>query len=218
MFGSIALELVVGYILLLSLTKFLGKTQLNQITAFDFIAVVVLGELIGNGLYDENIHVGHLVYATVIWGALSFISEWATQKWKKTRSFLEGNPSIVVRNGEVQQDEMTKNRLDINQLRQLLRAKDIFTLRDVAYAILEADGSITVMKEPPNSNMPSPVLPVTLVTDGELITDNLKEAGISEDTLIGALKQHGVEDYKDVLFAEWKADASPPLHLNLKQP
>ncbi|TDQ38697.1 DUF421 domain-containing protein [Aureibacillus halotolerans] len=214
MYGHILLELVVGYALLLCLTKLLGKTQMNQITAFDFIAVIVLGELIGNGLYDQEVTLWHICYAAIVWGILSYVTEIITQKFKKTRSFLEGNPSIVVRSGYLQQKEMAKNKMDVNQLQHLLRAKDIFSLRDVAFAILETDGSVSVVKEPPSS-APPPVLPVVLVTDGELIKDNLREANISEETLLQAMQQQGASKYQDLLYAEWKADAMPPLHVNL---
>lgn len=56
-FGSIALEAIVGFIALFILTKILGKTQMNQITVFDFISVLVLGELVGNAVFDENVGV-----------------------------------------------------------------------------------------------------------------------------------------------------------------
>ncbi len=54
-FGQIAIELVVGYIALFIMAKILGRTQITQITPFDFISALVLGELVGNGLYDSEV-------------------------------------------------------------------------------------------------------------------------------------------------------------------
>lgn len=77
-FIKIASELVVGYVALLFTTKIPGKTQITQITAFDFISALVLGELVGNALYDNNIGISQILFAVALWGALIYITEITT--------------------------------------------------------------------------------------------------------------------------------------------
>ncbi len=214
---QIGTELVVGFIALFFLTKLLGKNQISQLTAFDFVSAIVLGELVGNALYDGETKFTKVLFAVVVWGTLIYSTEWVTQKFKRTRSFLEGQPSIIVQHGKLDRKALKKNQLDINQLQHLLRSKDVFSLREVEYAILETDGSISILKKsafanPTRSDLNLPeekvVLPITLITDGEVIWDNLKQSGFDEKWLHGQIQVHGAKDIKDVLFAEWKEGES----------
>jgi uncharacterized membrane protein YcaP (DUF421 family) len=212
-FIKIASELVVGYVALLFTTKILGKTQITQITAFDFISALVLGELVGNALYDNNIGIFQILFTVALWGALIYITEIITQKKKKFRAIFEGKPTLVIAQGKILRDKMKENKLDINQLQHLLRSKGAFSIREVEYAVLETDGTVSVLKKSPyelptrqDHQMPEQLvsLPVTLIIDGEVIWDNLKEFGFSEEWLQGQIQSFGAKEYKDVLYAEWQ--------------
>lgn len=211
-FAKLGVDLLVGFISLFLLTKLLGKTQLNQITTFDFISALVLGELVGNAVFDPKAGIGHILFAVLIWGALIYLLEFITQKWKNTRSFLEGKPSIIIKNGKILRDEMTKNKLDINQLQQLLRAKGAFSVHEVEFAVLETDGTINLIKKPQYDyplrqdfqiHGTNVYLTWTFIIDGEVLWDNLHEAGFDENWLIKELKKRKFDHFKDVFYAEW---------------
>lgn len=209
----IAVELLCGFIALLFLTKLLGKTQITQITAFDFISAIVLGELVGNALYDKETGVGKILFAVGVWGLLIYVTQIITVKFKRTRSLLEGKPSIVIHQGKLIYKELKKNKLDINQLMHLLREKDVFSLREVEFAIIETDGKLTVMKkaeytQPTKQDLRLPQqlvsLSYILISDGELLQDNLQESGVSESWLQTQIQESGFKEYKDVLVAQWE--------------
>lgn len=217
---KIGFEIIVGYFALLTLTNLLGKTQLSQITTFDFISALVIGELVGNAFFDNKIGVGKILFACVIWGLLVFGTDMVTLKVRRSRKLLEGSPSIIIHNGVIDYDALKKNHLDINQLQHLLRQKDIFSIRDCAYAILETDGSLSVMKFPEgesvtkgdlNINAPAPSLPVSLILDGEIIPENLSIIGWDKANLQEELAKLGIKDVKKVLYAEWKENT--PLYV-----
>jgi uncharacterized membrane protein YcaP (DUF421 family) len=212
-FIKIASELIIGYVALLFTTKILGKTQITQITAFDFISALVLGELVGNALYDNNIGIFQILFSIALWGTLIYITEIITQKKKRFRAILEGKPALVIAQGKILRDKMKENKLDINQLQHLLRSKGAFSIREVEYAILETDGTVSVLKKSPyelptrqDHQMPEQLvnLPVTLIIDGEVIWDNLKEFGFSKEWLQEQIQSFGAKEYKDVLYAEWQ--------------
>lgn len=212
-YGRIAVELIVGFIALFALTKLLGKTQITQITPFDFISALVLGELVGNGLYDNKVGVGKILFTLSLWGVLIFLLEMITQKWGKTRSFLEGHPSLVIHKGQINKKELNKAKLDIDQLRYLLRSKGAFSLREVESAILETDGTLSVLKKygygiPINKdlNMPSKevTLPIPLITDGRILSENLEEIHHTEQWLLTEIKKLGYQTPHEVIFAEWE--------------
>ncbi|WP_347552739.1 DUF421 domain-containing protein [Pseudalkalibacillus hwajinpoensis] len=200
---------------LLVLTKALGKTQITQITPFDFISSLVLGELVGNAIFDKHVSIFSILYAVLLWGLLIYVVELITQKFRGTRSFLEGKPSIVIHHGKIDRDQLKKNKLDINQLQNLLRQKDVFSMREVEFAILETNGSISVLKksdymEPTkqdfNLKPETGYLSVSIISDGKVDIDNLKLAGLSDEWLQKVLKENRIDHPDEVLLLEWKED------------
>lgn len=213
-FPEMFFDLIFGFFALFILTKILGKTQISQITAFDFISAIVLGELLGNALYDEKIGIPQIAFVVTIWGGLMYTTELITQKFKRSRHLLEGSPVIIIKNGKLVRDEMKKNKLDVNQLKHMLRSKDVFSLDEVEYAILETDGTISVLRKsefqtPTRKDLklaPEPVrLPITLINDGEIIYDNLREKNLTEEWLLNELEK---QNYKleDIFHAEYEKD------------
>ncbi|KQU60615.1 DUF421 domain-containing protein [Rossellomorea marisflavi] len=211
-YTSIAVELIVGYFALLILTKVLGKTQITQISAFDFISALILGELVGNSLYDDKISVFQVLTAILIWGALIFVTEFFTQKSRKFRHLMEGTPAIVINKGIINYNVLKKNHLDLNQLQHLLRAKDIFSVKECEYALLESNGTLSVIKKPlydqvQRQDLSLPLkkatLPMSLIMDGEILYDNLKIVGEDDRWLQAEISMQGFTSPKDVLFAEW---------------
>ncbi|MBF8984403.1 DUF421 domain-containing protein [Lutibacter sp. B2] len=221
---NLTVELIIGFFALLIITKILGKTQINQITPFDFISSLVLGELVGNAIYDKDINAFYILYAVSLWALLLYIIEILTQKFKGTRSFFEGQPSILIRNGQIDFNELKKEKLDINELQGLLRSKDIFSIREIQYAILETNGSISVLKKskydnPTNEDLNLPekpiYLPVTVILDGEILWDNVQACGFNEKWIKKQLHANKISKIKEVFYAEWKKDEG--LHIIQKK-
>lgn len=90
----LTIELVVGFFFLFIIVRFVGKKIINQISPFTFIASIVMGELLGNALYDHKIGVFYIVYSMSIWGGLLFLVEYLSQKLLTFRGVVEwkGNP------------------------------------------------------------------------------------------------------------------------------
>jgi uncharacterized membrane protein YcaP (DUF421 family) len=212
-----AIELFVGYISLFIVTKILGRMTITQITLFDFISALVLGDLVGNALYSEETKISEIVFTIFFWGFLVYIVQFMTQKSFRLRKLLEGKPSIVIHQGKICYSELKKHRLDLSELQHMLRAKDAFSVSEVEYAILETDGSLSILKKsdyaaPTKSdhNMPNqpPSLPITLISDGRLLQENLKQSGMNETWLQQELDKKGIRKYSEVLLAEWKKKKS----------
>lgn len=214
-YSSVFFETVFGFFALFVIAKILGKTQIRQLTAFDFISALLLGELVGNALYDENVGIPHVAFAIATWGTLMYVTEFITQRFKGSRSLLEGRPAIIVRKGKIDREAMKKNKLDINQFQHLLRLKDVFSLRDVEYAILENDGTISVLNKT-RSQTPTRkdlklqdekvYLPVTLINDGEIIEDNLAEINKDKDWLYDQIKKQKISSIEEIFYAEYLED------------
>ncbi|WP_066048033.1 DUF421 domain-containing protein [Robertmurraya korlensis] len=210
---TVGIELIVGFVVLFLLAKLLGKTQLSQITPFDFISALILGELVGNAIYDHETSWVEILFSTAVWGGLIFLVEIITQKFKSTRKSLEGEPNIVIHNGIIKYQTLKKAKLDINQLQALVRQQGYFSLQEVQFAILETNGMVSVLPKsqnrPPtlddlNIKAEQPSIPVTLIIDGEVLSGNLHEAGLDEQWLKEELSKQNFHSFEKVLYAEWK--------------
>lgn len=204
-------ETIFGITALFILTRFVGKTEIAELTPFDFIAAIVLGELVGNALFDKKAGIVDIGFVILLWGLIIYIIEMITQKFKGSRFLLEGKPSLIIHKGDLVYEEMRKNRMDINEILQLLRMKDVFALQEVEYAVLETNGELSVLKkaayQTPNKKdlnvaPTEPQIAMPLITDGEIIKDNLAEANLTEEWLLDELtRQDFVLD--QVFYAEW---------------
>ncbi|MGP4081321.1 YetF domain-containing protein [Pseudalkalibacillus sp. R45] len=205
-------KLVLGFFLLFLLIRIIGKKLIDQFTPFHFISAIVLSELLGNAVYEKTVPISYILFSILLWGSLLFSVEYLLQKFQHLRSSFEGKPSMVIRNGQIDFEQLKKSRMNINQLQSQLRQSEIFSVREVAFALIESNGSISILKKSPyqkttlqDFNMPPhPVyLPITLIRDGELIKANLKEINKDDEWLRNQLLANGVSKIEDVLFAEW---------------
>ncbi|MDD1515300.1 DUF421 domain-containing protein [Priestia megaterium] len=207
----LTIELTVGFFLLFIIVKFVGKKIINQITPFTFIASIVLGELLGNALYDHQIGVFYIIYSMGLWAILLFIVEYLGQKYLWFRGMVEGKPSALINNGRVDYKELKKNRMNINQLQSLLRQSETFSIREVAFCYLEANGSISILKKTKyqkttqeDFNFPvKPIyVPVTLIRVGKVLWDELTDLGFDKSWLRTQLETQGIFEYHSVFLAE----------------
>ncbi|MFC7394101.1 DUF421 domain-containing protein [Scopulibacillus cellulosilyticus] len=209
---SVTIELIVGFMGLLILTRLMGRASMAEATPFDFVAVVVLGDFVGGAIYDPKAKLPMIVFAIIIWGILIFIVEFITLKFNVSRGIIESKPALVVGNGVINRKEMKKNKLDFNRLQMMLREKNVFSFREVEYAILEPNGKVSVIKKPMYDNvkrkdldMPvkSATLPSVVISDGVVIKKNLDQIGRTQEWLRTELKNRNINKIRDVLLAEW---------------
>ncbi|MEF2966306.1 DUF421 domain-containing protein [Paenibacillus sp. M1] len=210
--GQIALKLVIGFCGLWLLARWLGKKEISQLTPFDFVSSLMLSELVGNTVYQGDVKFVHLLFALFLWGVLSYLFEKVTQYARRARGILDGKPSILIRDGEVDLRELKRNSLDFDQLRMLLRQHDVFFIREVAYAIFEANGSLSVMKKPAAETVTRQDLGLPpqkaglsycLIEDGEIRGENLSLIGKAEAWLREELSRMGCGATEEVAYAEW---------------
>ncbi|GGA31292.1 DUF421 domain-containing protein [Paenibacillus physcomitrellae] len=213
MLGEITLKLVIGFVGLWVMTRWLGKKEISQLTPFDFISSIMLSELVGNTIYDEETGIMKLLYSLLFWALLSFLFEKITQHFRKWRKVMDGRPGILIRHGKVDLKEMRRNSVDFDQLRMLLRQQNVFYIGDVDYAIFEASGTLSVMKKSASetvtrSDLHLPDKPgelsYNLIEDGEIVEENLELIGHGREWLMKKLEEQGYTDLGEIAYAEWQ--------------
>lgn len=147
----VAGRIITIFPLMLAIGLFMGKRSIGELPVFDFLVVLALGAVVGADIADPNIEHIHTAVAIVLIGLLQRgVSAWAI-KSRKFGRLITFEPIVVVNQGKFVIDHLKKVRYSIDNILQMLREKDIFHMDDVEFAILEANGKLTVYKKEPKS-------------------------------------------------------------------
>ena len=134
----------VVYAFVLLLIRLGGKREIGQMGAGEFVAILLVSNAVQNSMNGgDNSISGGLILSSAIIG-LSVLVAYLTYKSRKLEEIIQGKTRILIRNGEVVQQNMRKELLNVHELKTLLRRQGIQNLRDVALATLESDGYISV--------------------------------------------------------------------------
>jgi len=215
---------LLGFVVLLALTRILGKKQISQLSVFTFITGIVLGEIAGEMIINKDTEILDCVLALILWCALVLAVEFISLKSARARILMDGEPAIVIKKGHIQEKELKKHRLNLGDLSMRLRMSQVFSIMDVEYAILEPSGALTVMKKqskepvvkedmhipPGTSEMPSEI-----IVDGNVVEKNLLELRLTRQWLDGELRKQGISNIKTVFYAELQQDGS--LHVQKRE-
>ncbi|MBP2077102.1 DUF421 domain-containing protein [Oceanobacillus polygoni] len=221
--GLLTIKVIVGFATLFFIIIITGRTSIYQLTPFHLVFVLVLGDFLGSTIYEDKLGIFLFLYTIGLWTFLMLGIEFITLKNKSTRSLLLGNPNIIIRDGVMDRKLLTKNKLDVNQVLSILRQNNVFSVREVKYGILEANGQLSLLlkskyqkPDKQDLNLPeSPVdLPTSLIIDGEILWDNLHELGFDQQWLDNQLTTNGYDNVKRILYAGWRE--SEGIHVSPK--
>lgn len=200
---------VILYLLIIVGIRLMGKRQIGQLEPSELVLSLLIADLAAVPMQDFGIPLlmGIIPILTLL--CLSTILSVLTVKSIRFRALLCSRPSIVVQDGQILIKEMVKNRFTVDELMEELRVAGITDLSSVKYAVLETTGRISVLpkaEEKPVTvkDMNLPVqdngLPVILISDGRILSQNLKIRNLTEAWLKKQLRQRNVQDIRHVFL------------------
>ncbi|SFL79941.1 DUF421 domain-containing protein [Pelosinus propionicus] len=197
------------FVTLLILTRLLDKTQVGQLTLYEYVSGITIGSLAATIASSEPDKVWSDYYDLLLFAALTYIVSVCTMKSRSFRTLLEGSPSIIIENGRIIKENMKSLRFDLDELNALLRGKDIVDISEVQYAILETTGEMSIIKKSGfqpltksdmNIHLTDPTLPVELIMDGEIIEENLKKQNLTHTWLEEQLSTRNIKSASHVMY------------------
>ena len=201
MFFSYVRTLILYLTLVISI-RLMGKRQIGQMEASEFVVTMLVANLAAIPMQDVGIPLySGLVPILTVLGAELVLSGLILRSMLIRRLFC-GKPVILIDNGHILQDNLRRTRITLDELTGHLREKDVLDIRAVQYAILETNGNLSVFpypKEMPASAKDAGIqvrqqfLPITIVSDGELMEHNLKIAKKDRQWLNRILEEHRVD-------------------------
>ncbi len=195
------------YLVLLACVRLMGKRQIGQMEPSEFVVAMLLADLAAIPMQDVAIplYSGMVPLLTVLGAELMLAA--LCLRSIRFRRILCGKPVILIENGRILQQNMRRTRVTLDELSGHLREKDILDVQTVQYAILETNGNLSVFPYPaevaPSArdlkiHPKDRYLPVTIISDGHLMKDNLLLTGRDEDWMRKVLG-----DYRATVAGTW---------------
>lgn len=200
---------VILYLIIVFGIRLLGKHQVSELEPAEFVLALIIADVASVPMQDYGIPLLMGVIPIIALLCLSMILSVLTLKSLKLRALLAGVPSILIRNGKLDQKELRRTRMTLDEVLEELRLQGYTDLSAVRYAVLETNGQLSVLpyaqKKPPAAQdmdipVSDPGLPLVLVSDGRLISSNLKRRGLNEVWLANQLKQYGSPGIRDIFL------------------
>lgn len=218
--ADVAWKTLFFYVFLLALLRVCGKREVGAFNAIDLVGFIMISEAAIISIADNQIPFLVGVIPVVILGALQWTFAYLSLKDKRVRNLVEGEPSVLVSHGRVHQEKLRKLRYNLSDLMAEMRSKNIASLADVEFAVLETTGKLSVIPRAgarpvtaddltrlqvahtdPVQVLPTPDLPASVVLDGEVDEDALARAGKDRVWLEEELRKQGLPRPEHILVA-----------------
>lgn len=190
--------------------KMLGKKQVSQLSVFDYVVGISIGNFAAEMTINLESHWMHGTIAVIVYGVVAYLISLGTMKSIWLRRIFMSTPTIMIQDGKLLEKNMKKAKFDINDLLEECRSNGYFDLNEISYAVLESNGKLSILPKetyrpltPKDMNL-SPdksSLVANLVIDGKIMKKHLEIVNKKEDWLIQQLSVKGYKSLDKVLLA-----------------
>jgi len=211
---QIVLRTFASIVILFILTKVLGKRQISELSLFEYITGISIGNIAAYISLDlDNLwYLG--IVSLVVWVSVSVGIELWTLKSRPVRNVVDGRGTVLIQNGQLSKKKMRKERITLDELLEQLRQKDVYRVADVEFAVMESSGELNVQLKKEHQPLTPAMLgwtmskesqPYSIIMDGHVIPEELQLSGHSEDWLNHELKRYKLK-LEDVFLAQLDSD------------
>ena len=207
---DVTLRAILSLITLFLITKMLGKKQVSQLSLFDYVIGISIGNFAAEMTINLESDYLHGILAVVIFGVVAYLVSILTMKSIHLRRYFMGTPTLLIQDGKLLEQNMKKVKYDVNDLLEQCRTNGCFDLSEIKYALMEANGTLSIL--PFETERPLKVkdmkikpkkegLCANVIIDGKVMPNNLKNCNKDETWLKKELKIKGYTDLQQILLA-----------------
>ncbi|WP_347789256.1 DUF421 domain-containing protein [Solibacillus sp. CAU 1738] len=186
------------YLLVLLVFRLMGKRELGELSILDIAVYVLIAEVAAIALDNFEKSFMKSILPILILFSIQYINAVFILKNKRIRDVIDGDPAIVVRDGIILENEMKKQRYNLDDLFQQLREQGISSVQTIAFAFLEQSGKLSIYQK----DGPTFILP--LIVDGYLDKKHLRLIGKTEQWLEEELRTQGIFSAKQVFYCSYE--------------
>ncbi len=193
---------IILYVLVLVVMRFMGKREISQLQPFELAISIMIADLASIPMAEIGVPISNGIIPILGLLIMHLIISVLNLKSTKIREIMCGKPSLLINRGKIDEHVLRKERFTINELEERLRSKDVYSLGDVEYAILETSGEVTVILKPEkrtttvedlNLQTDYEGISYDLIVDGRIMFENLKKLGKNYVWLEKEVKKFGFD-------------------------
>ncbi len=207
---TVLLQAALSFVVLLLLTRMIGKQQVSQLTYYEYINGITFGSIAANMATDDLINMPDHLVGLLAYGLLTIGVSYMTLKNRKLRKVINGEPVIVIQNGQILENNLRKMMMNVDELMMILRTQGIFDHTQLELALIEPSGALSLIKKPPYEQptrqdlkvkAKSDGLAIEVIVDGQVIYHNLEAMHLSARWLMGELEKRHITNFRQVALA-----------------
>ncbi len=207
---NILLRALVTFAVLMLLIRVQGKKQIVQFSYFNYVNGIVIGSLAASVVFNRDEKLIQSIFIIIVWGFISWAISYLSLKSMFLRKVFEGVPRYLIKNGHIQEENLRKEYLTIEDVNSMLRQSNNFAVADVEAAIIELNGILSVQSKSENQmvtrkdlNLKDEKIGIALplIIDSQVVEENLKPNNISIHWINQLLESKGIS-IEDVLYLE----------------
>lgn len=201
---------IILYFLIMAGLRLMGKRQIGELEPSELVLTMMISDLATVPMQDFGIPLLAGVIPILTLLSISMLLSQISLHHLRFRAIVCGTPSVLIRAGEIQQDAMRRNRYTLDELLEELRGQGISDPAEVKYAVLENSGQLSVLpwntQKPPTAAQlglaveDDVTLPVILINDGRVLSDNLSRCGRDHAWLEQTLRKHHLTSPQEVFY------------------
>lgn len=208
---------LIAFFTLFIFARLLGKQEISQLSFFDYVLGITIGSIAATLSVDLSSRAWPHWVGLFTWTVTVFILQVLTLKSKKVNDYLVGEPTVLIKNGLIMEENMGKLRYTIADLLKQLRSKNVFDISQVDVAILETNGQLSVLLKPeyqyvtPKDLQLAPTasgVSTEVIYAGVVVDSNLSAVGLDRLWLNTQLKLQGINDPSEVFVASYNPASS----------
>jgi uncharacterized membrane protein YcaP (DUF421 family) len=206
-YGTILVRTVVLYAIIVFVFRVMGKREIGQLGIVDFVVSIMIAELAVVSIEDPKTPMLQSLLPIFLLLTIQVTLAIVSLKSEKFREIVDNKPSVLIKNGKIDEGEMRKQRYNFDDLLVQLREKDVAKVSDVEFAILEPSGKLSVIEKQKGNNKskkqplyPQLKLPLAIVLDGKVQEDHLNKINKTEFWLRQELRKLGFKEIKKISF------------------
>lgn len=205
---EVSYRAIISLVTLFLITKILGKKQVSQLSLFDYVIGISIGNFAAEVTINLEAEWINGVVAVLIFGLVAYFVSIITMKSIVARRFFMGSPTTVIQNGKIIKKSLKRVKLDINDLLEECRNNNVFDLNQINYALMEANGKLSILLKPeylpltPKDMKLNPEkngLVANVIIDKKIMQENLKQMNKDDKWLLKELKTKKVK-LEDILL------------------
>ena len=220
---NVTFRAISSLVALFLVTKMLGKKQVSQLSLFDYVIGISIGNFAAEMTINLESNEIYGIWAVILFGLVAYMIGIFTMKSMRIRRFFMGKPTILMNNGEIVYKNLKRLNLDINDMLEQVRAAGYFDLYEVESAVMEANGNLSILPKMDykavtlkdiNIKKSNTGLCSNIIIDGKIMKKNLFNMNKDEKWLENILKAKGYNDFSKILLATF--DQKGKINIYLK--